>query len=40
MHGLVEGENALTREVRAPLAARVRASAATDADAGARENSG
>lgn len=40
MHGLGEGESTPTREVRTPLAARVCAGAATDADAGAGENSG
>jgi len=40
MHGLGEGESTPTREVRTPLAARVRAGAVTDADAGAGENSG
>jgi len=37
---LGEDESAPTREVRAPPAARVRAGATTDADAGVREDSG
>jgi len=40
VRGLGEDESEPAREVRAPLAARVRAGATTDADAGVREDSG
>jgi len=40
VRGLGEDESAPTREVRAPPAARIRAGATTDADAGVEDSGG